>query len=300
MAINEATARLLMLECAARPFKGSVLQLGKQAISFDMRRIVSWALDHGCNVKSRQQEIKADSWRDDAAVPGQDKHFFRLCGFDEVLSCDVSSYEGADIVCDLNSAVSPKLHERFDVIVNGGTLEHVFDVRQALANVHAMLKVNGRVIHIAPSSNLVDHGFYSFSPTLFWDYYEANKYSILVSYLFECYDWTMPWSVYKYSPGCLDDRWGRIATPKKTGVFLVAQKHEHSTCGAPVSQSYYKRLWGQQQSNAPNHNGNMSAIKWYIKNNFPQLTEVLYWARSAMLRERVSHRKEMPPLVGKF
>ena len=61
---------------------------------------------------------------------------------------DNSDFEDADFIHDLNSVPAPKpLRDRFDVIFNYGTIEHVFHVPNALQNIHDMLKVGGRVIH---------------------------------------------------------------------------------------------------------------------------------------------------------
>ena len=65
--------------------------------------------------------------------------------------------------------------------MNGGTLEHVFHVPNALANLNAMLKPSGAILHVLPCNNWVDHGFYQFSPTLMFDYYAALQFEVLES-----------------------------------------------------------------------------------------------------------------------
>jgi hypothetical protein len=42
-----------------------------------------------------------------------------------------------------------------------------------------LAKIGGRVIHHVPINNWVDHGFYQFSPTLFFDFYQANGFDDL-------------------------------------------------------------------------------------------------------------------------
>jgi SAM-dependent methyltransferase len=88
-------------------------------------------------------------------------------GFD-VESMDISTYEGASIVHDLNKPVSPELVERFDIVWDGGTLEHVFDFPSALRNAMSMVKVGGHFAMRTPANNLCGHGFYQFSPELFF------------------------------------------------------------------------------------------------------------------------------------
>ena len=79
---------------------------------------------------------------------------------------DYSEYEGATIVHDLNHPVPEHLHGRFDAVIDGGSLEHVFNFPVAIANVMKMVKTGGHVFLKSPANNLCGHGFYQFSPEL--------------------------------------------------------------------------------------------------------------------------------------
>jgi hypothetical protein len=81
-------------------------------------------------------------------------------------SMDVSSYEGAAILHDLNVPVARDLEQCFDAVIDGGTLEHIFNIPVALSNVMRMTKVGGRVFLANPANNLCGHGFFQFSPEL--------------------------------------------------------------------------------------------------------------------------------------
>ncbi len=104
--------------------------------------------------------------------------FFKMFGFREVHAIDYSELDGADIIFDLNADLPDELKSRFDYIIDGGTLEHVFDIAKAIKNISEMLCVGGKVIHILALAGYVDHGFYSFSPTFFLDFYNYNGYCI--------------------------------------------------------------------------------------------------------------------------
>lgn len=105
--------------------------------------------------------------------------FFRMLGFAEVEAMDISPYEGAQLLFDLNSAELPgDLRQRFDYIVDGGTLEHVFHVPHALRNIAQMLKAGGKIFHYLPAANWINHGYYSFSPSLFSAFYAVNGFVI--------------------------------------------------------------------------------------------------------------------------
>lgn len=96
---------------------------------------------------------------------------FRMLGFesDQLRTLDVDDYEHADLLHDLNQPVPPELGE-FDLVLNQGTLEHVFDIRQALWNLSDLTRERGQVVHMVPAS-MLEHGFYNFNPCLFSDFY---------------------------------------------------------------------------------------------------------------------------------
>jgi SAM-dependent methyltransferase len=171
--------------------------------------------------------------------------FFKKLGFEEVLSLDHSGYEDADIIHDLNVPVPEELRGTFDFVYDGGTLEHVFDFPQCLRNVHYLLKVGGIAAFSSPSHNHVDHGFYMFSPTIYWDYFHANGYRIVKANAFE-YDRYQPngeWIVYEYDPALFQPLdlggWGR----KPLGIWFVVEKLEGSTCDVIPQQGYYVDAW---------------------------------------------------------
>jgi SAM-dependent methyltransferase len=85
-----------------------------------------------------------------------------------VTSIDASSYEGADVIHDLNCPIPDKFIGRFDLVIDGGTLEHVFNYPQALQNAMRLLRVGGHLFLATPTNNQCGHGFYQFSPELFY------------------------------------------------------------------------------------------------------------------------------------
>ena len=143
--------------------KGPAATLGVAALPFTMRE---YALALGRKHPD-----------DGPAPPGA---YFAALGIEELVSLDVSDYEGADVIFDLNGPELPaSLSRRFGVVLNIGTLEHVFHVPNALANITRMLRDEGVALHILPTSNAVDHGFYQFGPTLMFDYYAAAGFEML-------------------------------------------------------------------------------------------------------------------------
>jgi SAM-dependent methyltransferase len=131
--------------------------------------------------------VDAATYRKEAArfgLPARDEAFGSLPFADGLLetlgaqqpsSLDVSPYEGATHVADMNLPLPAGLAGRFSLVIDGGTLEHVFNFRQAAINVGQLLKVGGHLISITCANNFLGHGFYQFSPELFYRVFSAEN-----------------------------------------------------------------------------------------------------------------------------
>jgi hypothetical protein len=94
--------------------------------------------------------------------------FLHYLGATKVSSIDISSYEGADILHDLNLPINTSLHNKYDTVIDGGLLEHVFNFPVAIKNCMEMVKVGGHICILTTANNYFGHGFYQFSPELFY------------------------------------------------------------------------------------------------------------------------------------
>jgi hypothetical protein len=77
---------------------------------------------------------------------------------------------------DLNQPVP--LQKNYDVIMNLGTAEHVFNVYQFFKTVHELCAPEGLMLHLMPFNGWFDHGFYNFQSTFYFDLALANNYSM--------------------------------------------------------------------------------------------------------------------------
>ncbi len=75
---------------------------------------------------------------------------------------------------DLNRPLP--LKRRYDVIINTGTTEHVFDQRRVFESIHDWTLPNGVMVHAFPVVGCADHGFYTYQPCLLRGLVEANGY----------------------------------------------------------------------------------------------------------------------------
>lgn len=103
----------------------------------------------------------------------------RLLGAEQVHSLDASDYEGATHLHDLNRQPPDPLAAAYTVVLDGGSLEHVFNFPRALKSCMEMVAVGGHFLAITPANNFMGHGFYQFSPELFLSVFvEANGYRL--------------------------------------------------------------------------------------------------------------------------
>ena len=98
-------------------------------------------------------------------------------GVSSVKSIDNSSYQCADIIHDLNHPLTKEKQglSQFDTILDVGTLEHIFNIPQALMNISNLCQKDGQIIHHLPADGFSGHGFYQFSPELFLSYYSPSR-----------------------------------------------------------------------------------------------------------------------------
>jgi len=144
---------------------GRTLTLGRQDVTVGPERLEK--LIQGFGAWPPPQG--AEAFR--AAVTSPGKRFealARTLGAQHVEACDASAYEGATFLHDLNLPIPADRAGQYDVVIDGGTLEHVFNFPVAIQNCMNLLKPGGTLFLFTPINNYCGHGFYQFSPELFY------------------------------------------------------------------------------------------------------------------------------------
>ncbi len=112
--------------------------------------------------------------------------FLGRLGAQEITSFDASDYEGASVVHDFNRPIPDEYKGKFSVVLDGGTLEHVFNFPVAIRNCMEMVRVGGHFLSIMPTNNQLGHGFYQFSPELLYRIFTpANGFEMQQMIIFE-------------------------------------------------------------------------------------------------------------------
>ncbi len=128
-----------------------------------LKMIHGWADDHKLPCEKRVSKI-----------PTLQSALKNLLGSNFSLTVfDFTQYEGSEVAHDFNLEIPECFTNKFDIIIDKGTCEHIFNFPQALINITKMLKTGGYVYQSGPMI-MPNHGFYSYNPTLFFDFYNQN------------------------------------------------------------------------------------------------------------------------------
>jgi hypothetical protein len=160
--------------------RGPVLTLGNQDVYASHAELQALFREQGCPlIETEPVPHTSASFREAGGRYRSFVHartFFAMMGIADYADLDLLDVDAPTIVHDLNRPVPAGLRDRFHLVVDSGTLEHIFDVRQVVESVVAMCRTSGWVVHLSPASNFVDHGFYSLSPSFFYDAYQVNGF----------------------------------------------------------------------------------------------------------------------------
>ena len=170
------------------------------------------------------------------------RHF----GAQSVDSWDYSNYEGASHIADMNKPLKD-MASAYDTVIDAGSLEHVYNAPQALSNVSELCRDGGQILHVLPANNFCGHGFWQFSPELFFSLYcEANGYSGTRVFLANEYRTDIWYEVVK------PDRGERANVISFTPVFVLCRTVKvRKNCHESVQQSDYMHIWKQEEASWP-------------------------------------------------
>jgi hypothetical protein len=170
MAMIPALIRFLKEQAAAFPIAGRTLTIGHQTVVLTPRQYEEMFF-----IPHPEPQVSAEG-------------VFRSLGASSLESLDYHGTPQATIQCNLNYPLDRKYYEHYDTILDGGTIEHIFNVEACLQNMVKLLKICGNIIHINPCQGYFNHGYYLFQPTFYFDYYLSNGFSECECYLLEFTD----------------------------------------------------------------------------------------------------------------
>jgi len=150
MGLNiNATKLLLRLRSDGFEF-GKVLTLGRQRLNLPKADLQRNLKRFGYDADARELKKKNN---------GYCEPFLELLGAAQVDSMDVSDYEKATLLHDLNEPIADPYKGTYNTVIDSGTLEHVFNFPVAIKNCMELIQPGGHYIGITPCNNFFGHGF---------------------------------------------------------------------------------------------------------------------------------------------
>jgi hypothetical protein len=173
---------------------------------------------------------------------GYAEPLLRLLGAGQVTSFDASSYEGATSTHDFNCPIDRALEGEFTVVIDAGSLEHIYNFPVAIGNCMRLISEGGHFLSITPANNQMGHGFYQFSPDLYYRIFCAgNGFQMERCFAFE----DVPGAVW-YEVADPATVKGRVGTTNALSLSLMIRaKRIAPAAGIRVTpqQSDYSALW---------------------------------------------------------
>lgn len=173
---------------------------------------------------------------------GYAETFLDVLGAERTVSFDASEYEKATVIHDFNQPIPDEFKNRFTAVLDGGTLEHVFNFPTAIKNCMEMIKEGGHFLGISPTNNQLGHGFYQFSPEVYFRIFsEENGFETRKVIIFEE---TRGSSWYQVAdPNKLAER-VTLKNQQPTMLLVIAKKIKTADIfSSPPQQSDYVALW---------------------------------------------------------
>jgi SAM-dependent methyltransferase len=192
------------------------------------------------------------------------ENFLKWLGASDIVSLDASDYEGASFIHDLNLPVPGSYHKKFSLVIDSGSLEHVFNFPTAIKSCMQMVKKGGCMIGVTPANNFFGHGFYQFSPELIYRVFSPeNGFEVLKMLMF------FPdknSNVYEVSDPLLVRDRVSLRNHQETFIFYVARRTDEVEIFSsfPQQSDYETIVWKSSSNTEPKKKRNRGTLPPFI------------------------------------
>lgn len=260
MGVSRVTAQYLIAARKEGVRFDRTLTIGRQALfagpHWAWRRLVDSRVVPAITKREFLDGFEDSQWFADPLL--------RALGAAELSAMDASGWEGADLVHDLNRPVPDELHQRYSLVYDGGSIEHIFDVPTVLRSYMEMVEVGGHLIIQTNADGHMGHGLYQFSPELFYRVLsEDNGFQVEhVTAMVDDVGWGRISNV--AIPYELRGPWYEVVDPAQVRERVVLERegpvvlHVQArrvravpVLEAPPQQSDYAATWAAAEATAP-------------------------------------------------
>jgi SAM-dependent methyltransferase len=246
MGVEYYTSRFLLQARARGHNFGRVLTIARQNLLISPRDVEKLGREFGF---APEELTKTQP---PSALTYVEPLFTTLLKAAEVESIDASPYEGATHLHDMNLPLPEQFRSRYDTVLEAGSLEHIFNFPTAIKNLMEAVKPGGSIFIQTPANNYFGHGFYQFSPELFYRVFNAeNGFEVrrleLFEHLYPCHIFATPTHTVA-DPAVVGKR-VQLVNNRPTLLLVEARRTAEKPIFATTpQQSDYVPMW---QANKP-------------------------------------------------
>lgn len=248
MGFGLAGVKGILHEHKRREISGDFLFFGRQTIYASPDQAMQAIEDAGIKISENSKVEYDSSTLVGKQNPGRfisDKSFFSLFCDAEIKSIDVSDYEGADIIHDLNTPIPDDLTGKFDYVFDGSCFDNMFNPACGIMNAGRLLRPRGRAM-LGEHGSLYPYTYLMYSPEWFYDYFVANRFAYCRIGVAIWDDGGEYMDMYHWDPlhedaaGALRHGHSHIQTKRNVSIGAVAEKGEDSTWNRMPVQEIYR------------------------------------------------------------
>ncbi len=168
MGISLIPGQFLARHAAAAAGAKRGLILGRQKIHMSPARLARF-------LKELAAQGRVLTAEDVLQPDGFSERLLATLGYPAMEAMDFTAAEGAQHIHDLNRPCPEALKGQFDLVIDGGTTEHIFYIATALDTCHDLLKPGGLMLAYVSCDGMFGHGFFQTGPDVPWRYWHAAR-----------------------------------------------------------------------------------------------------------------------------
>lgn len=240
MGITASTVALLARAKLAGARFDRTATVGRQSLALSNADLVRLA---------RRLNLSQPDWKAFAVDRYCEDLFRYFLGARKVTSFDASDYQGASVVHDMNYPIPPEYAKEFDALVDGGTIEHIFDIKEVMCNYMSLVRVGGNIFICTTANNLCGHGFYQFSPEFFYRVFsETNGFRVeqvcMIETPFHLVEKSARQRIFEAADPMSVGKRMVIVTDKPVSIYVHAHRiADRPLFAEPPYQSDYRTQW---------------------------------------------------------
>ena len=229
MGLSQTEAEFLLAEHRYQPITGTLLTISRQTVGMTpdyARRLVT---STGVLVRP-EATVSLDDKTLGHPMTGanfiSDDSFYALFTAAKLSILDVSDYEGADVIHDMNLPIGPELENRFDFVLCGSCLDNIFDPVTSMRNLARLVKPGGRIF-LFEWGNSYATAYLRYTPEWFLDFFAVNDFADAKSYLLH---YPNVDGMERFSGGTIIDMYHYDPLVSEGGAVRYEPSHPQSPC----------------------------------------------------------------------